>query len=206
MSDTGYAQLLDLAGGAFLLTAVLVLWRREASAIVRLLAVQGVALTAIVAVLAAREGSLELAVITAGVLVLRAGLLPRLVRRSLAGRTRGTAGPPVNVITSLIAAVALTLLGFAIARPVTVLAGPPAGPAVPLGLAVALIGFLYLVNRRGSGAPVIGFLLVDNGITAVAMLAGTEVALLAGLVIALDAMFVVLASQSATMEQQEAPA
>ena len=47
MSTGVYTQLLDLACGVFLLAAVLVLWRRELSAIVRVLALPGVALAAI---------------------------------------------------------------------------------------------------------------------------------------------------------------
>jgi len=44
MTLTTYTGVLDLAVGAFLLSAVLIVWRRDLSAIVRLLAWQGAAL------------------------------------------------------------------------------------------------------------------------------------------------------------------
>src|SRR5439155_19166792 len=72
----GMTQLLDLTAGALLLTAVLILWRRELAVIVRVFAVQGVTLGALVAVLAAQEHTVERWASAAGIVILRAGLLP----------------------------------------------------------------------------------------------------------------------------------
>jgi hydrogenase-4 component E len=47
MTQATYTGVLDLAAGAFLLAAVLVVWRRELRAIVRMLAWQGLALATI---------------------------------------------------------------------------------------------------------------------------------------------------------------
>ncbi|MFD1051309.1 hypothetical protein ACFQ1S_40095, partial [Kibdelosporangium lantanae] len=60
MNETLFVQLLDLACGALLLTAVLVLWRRELAVIIRVFALQGLTLAALVSVLAAHEDSVEL--------------------------------------------------------------------------------------------------------------------------------------------------
>ena len=191
MSAGAYTQLLDLACGAFLLTAVLVLWRRELAAIIRLLVLQGVALAAIVTVLAADRSSVGLGAVAAVILVLRAGVLPSLARTVPIRQTRLT----VNVPASLLAAAALTLLAFAISQPLVRLAPSQATQAVPAGVAVLLIGFLVLVTRRGSISQVTGFLLVDNGITAVAILTGTGVPLVVGLAAGLDVLFAVLVLQ-----------
>lgn len=56
MSGGLYTQLLDLACGGFLLAAVIVLWRRELASIIRVFALQGVALAAIAVLLGAHEG------------------------------------------------------------------------------------------------------------------------------------------------------
>ena len=199
MSAGAYVQLLDLACGAFLLTAVLVLWRRELAAIIRFLALQGVALAAIVTVLAVNEGSVELGAVAAGILVLRAGVLPYLVRRALTGavQVRETR-PLVNVSASLLAAAALTLLAYAISQPMVRLAPSPATHAVPVGLAVLLIGFFVLVTRRRAISQVVGFLLVDNGITAVAFLTTAGVPLVVELGVSLDVLFAVLVLQILT--------
>jgi hydrogenase-4 component E len=211
VTDTLFVQLLDLACGAFLLAAVLVLWRRELVAIVRLFAVQGVALAAIVAVLAAHEdtveGRVELGLLAVGILALRAGLLPYLVRRALAsslapsGLARETR-PLLNVSASLLAAAVLTLLAYAVSQPLIELAPSPTTRAVPIGLTVVLIGFFVLVTRRLAVSQVIGFLLIDNGITAIAFLTTAGVPLIVELGVSLDVLFAVLVLQILTTRIQ----
>ena len=98
-----YGQLLDLTAGALLLTAVLILWRSELAVIVRVFAVQGVALGALVAVLAAQQNTVELWASAAGIVILRAGLLPALLRRALKQAARRETRPMVNVAASLLA-------------------------------------------------------------------------------------------------------
>ncbi|MFF3584534.1 hypothetical protein [Streptomyces mirabilis] len=84
MSDSLFTQLLDLACGAFLLAAVVVLWRRELAAIVRLFALQGLALAVIALLLGLHEDRWDLIVVAAGIGALRAGLLcSRTVRSSV---------------------------------------------------------------------------------------------------------------------------
>ena len=55
MSDASFAILIDFAGGGLMLAAVLIVWRRDLRAIVRLLAWQGVALAAIPVVRGAHD-------------------------------------------------------------------------------------------------------------------------------------------------------
>jgi len=118
VSETVYVQTLNLICGALLLAAVLILWRRELAAIVRLLVVQGVLLAALAALLGAREGSSELYAVAAGVLALKAVVLPAVLRRVLrdTGEARETE-PLVNVAASLLAGALLTLLAYAVSRP-----------------------------------------------------------------------------------------
>src|SRR5690625_6196311 len=83
MDEALYVQLLNLAAGFLLFPAVLALWRRELSGIIHVLALQGFALAGLTAVRAADQGSVELWGVAAGLLVLRAGVLPFLLRRVL---------------------------------------------------------------------------------------------------------------------------
>ena len=55
-------------------------------------------------------------------------------------------------------------------QPLVDLAPSPTTRAAPIGLAVVLIGFFVLVTRRRALSQLVGFLLMDNGITAVAFL------------------------------------
>ena len=218
MSADRYTQLLDLACGAFLLASVIVLWRRELAAIVRVFALQGLALAAIAVLLGAHERRWDLIAVGLGIGVLRAGVLPHLMRRALSalmedrrpGRydigdaeARETQ-PLVNVAASLLTAALLTLLAYAVARPLTELDPTPATRALPVGLAVVLIGFFVLVTRRRALAQVVGFLLLDNGITATAFLATSGVPLIVELGVSFDVLLAVLVLQILTTRIREA--
>ncbi|MFQ6193028.1 hypothetical protein [Streptomyces sp. NPDC000405] len=228
MPGTLHAQLLDLVCGAFLLAAVVVLWLRQLASIVRVFALQGVALAGIAALLDGHGSRWELLAVAVGIGLLRAGLLPLLMRRALtavatgpapltgdtgggpAGGTAGGAGggtghhyaedvsearetqPLVNVAASLLSAALLTLLAYAVARPLVALHPTPATRALPVGLAVVLIGFFVLVTRRRALAQVVGFLLLDNGITATAFLAASGVPLIVELGVSFDVLLAVL--------------
>jgi hydrogenase-4 component E len=200
VTDALRTQLIDVGAGTMLLTAVLVLWRRELSVIIRVYALQGAALAGLVAVLAVGQGSVELGAVAVGVLVLRAGVLPAVLRRALAaaGPERRVTRPLVNVAASLLAAAGLTLLAFAVSRPLVELAPSAATRAVPVGFAVMLIGFFVLVTRRRALSQVIGFLLMDNGITAVGFLTTSGIGLVVEVGVALDVLLVVLVLQVLT--------
>lgn len=205
MNETLYVQLLNLAAGGLLLTAVLILWRRELAGIIRILALQGFALAALAAILAAHQGSVGLWAVAAGVLVLRVGILPHLLRRALAtsGPARREVKPLVNVTASLLVAALLTLLAYAVSQPLVRLAPTAATKAIPIGLTVVLIGFFILVTRRHALSQLVGFLLLDNGITAIGLLTASGVDLAVELGVSLDVLLVVLVLQILTSRMRE---
>jgi hydrogenase-4 component E len=200
MTDISYPQYLDLAAGLFLLTAIGVLWRNQLAPMVRLFGLQGAALAAIVATLGIHEHSLELILVALGLGVLRAGVLPALARRAL-GNTLAQARetrPVVNTAASLLAAAVLTLLAYALTRPLVRLSPSPATTVLPVAVAVVLIGFFTLVTRRRALSQVVGFLLLDNGITATAFLAASGLPLIVELGVSFDLLLVVLVLQVLT--------
>lgn len=196
MSDDVLVQVLDLVVGGLLLSGVLMLWRRELAAIVRLLVVQGVLLAALAALLGVREHSAELYAVAVGVLVLKAVVLPGVLHRVLrdSGDSR-EAEPLVNVTSSLLAAALLTLVAYAVSRPLVALAPSATTRALPVGLAVVFLGFFVLVTRRHALSQVVGFLLLDNGIAATAFLATSGVPLVVELGGSLDLLLLVLVLQ-----------
>ncbi len=196
MSAAVSTQLLDVISGAILLTAVLTLWRRDLAAIIRLLAIQGVLIAGLALLLGFNEHNTELYLAALGVLILKAIVLPTILRRVLAdsGEVRETA-PLVNVTSSLLAAAGLTLLAYVLSGPLVALAPSAATRALPVGIAVVLLGFFMLVTRRRALSQVIGFLLLDNGITTTAFLATSGVPLVVELGVSLDVLLVVLVLQ-----------
>jgi hydrogenase-4 component E len=196
LSDAVFVQILDLVCGGLLLSGVLMLWRRELVAIVRLLVVQGVALAALAVLLGVREHSVELYLVAVGVLILKAVVLPAVLQRVLrdSGDAR-EAEPLVNVTSSLLAAALLTLVAYAVSRPLVALAPSATTRALPVGLAVVFLGFFVLVTRRHALSQVVGFLLLDNGIAATAFLATSGVPLVVELGGSLDLLLLVLVLQ-----------
>ncbi len=196
MTDVTFAQLLDLAVGLALVCAYVVLWRRGLIAIIRSLAVQGAAVAAVAALLGWHQRHPEALAAAAVVFALKAVVIPRvltrLVRRSLEHRE---SEPLVNIPTSLLAGALLTLVAYAASRPVVALAPGPATGAVPVGLAVVLLGFLLLVSRRRAVTQVVGFLMLENGIALVAFLTTAGLPLIVELGAALDLLLAVLVLQ-----------
>src|SRR5436305_1303330 len=206
MTDVTYPQALDLVAGLFLLSAIGVLWRQQLASMIRVFAVQGAALAAIVAILGIHQHRVELLLVAGGLGALRAGLLPWLAGRALGSsptEARETR-PVVNVAASLLAAAALTLLAYAVTRPLVALAPSPATTILPAAVAVVLIGFFALVTRRRALSQVVGFLLLDNGITATAFLATSGVPLIVELGVSFDLLLVVLVLQILTTRMRAA--
>ena len=196
-----HVQLLQLIAGAFLLTAFGALWRRQLSAKIRLLVVQGLALAGLVGVIGVQRGDLELILVAVGLGILRAGVMPAMVRRALVPvpEERRETRPVVNVASSLLAAAMLTLLAYAVTRPLVALDPTPITALLPVAMSVVLIGFFTLTTRRRALSQVIGFLLLDNGITATAFLATGGIPLVVEVGVSFDALLIVLVLQMLTV-------
>ena len=192
MAQNLYGQLVGLAAATLLLTAVLLVWRRSVAASVRLLSMQGAALAVLVAVIAVHEPSAQLAVVAGLVFVLKAVVLPRVLGRSVGLDPAQTQVPRVNPTAALISAALLTILAYLVSRPILEGSSDHATQAVPVAVALVLIGFLLLVVRRHALAQLVGFLVLDNGIATVAFLTSAGVPLVVELGVSLDVLLVVL--------------
>lgn len=196
MSDTVFVRCLDLAVGLVLVCAFVAVWRRGLVAIVRALAVQGVALAVVALLLGLHEHDAEPIVVAALVVVLKGVVLPGVVLRIVrAGDAAREAEPLVNVPASLLGAAALTLLAYATTREVVALDPTPETRAIPVGVAVVLVGLFTLAVRRKAVTQIVGFLLLDNGIALVAFLATSGMPLVVELGVTLDVLLVVLILQ-----------
>jgi hydrogenase-4 component E len=198
--DSTYTQLVELSAALLLLCAVLIVWRRSLGAQIRLLAVQGWALAGLVTVLGVHEDSVELVSVAVLVAVLKGIVLPRVLSRTTAADRAAAREetPLINTTASLLAVSFLTMLAYLVSRPVLVLGSSPAVAAVPVGVAMTLLGFLVLSTRRHAVSQLIGFLLLDNGIATVAFLTAGGVPLVVELGVSLDVLLVVLILQVLT--------
>jgi hydrogenase-4 component E len=199
VADTVFAQLVTLCAGLLLLTGVLIVWRRSLAAHIRLLAIQGVALAALVAVIGADESAPELIGVALLVLALKGFLLPGVLRRAAArGDAVQVETPLINTTASLISLALLTMLAYLVSQPLQAAGSGPAANAVPVGISLVLSGFLVLATRRHAVSQLVGFLMLDNGIATVAFLISGGVPLVVELGVSLDVLLVVLILQVLT--------
>jgi hydrogenase-4 component E len=196
MSNNEFIQLLDLTTGLVLVCAFVALWRRGLVAIIRALAIQGVALGAVALLLGIHRHDLEPVLVAALVVGLKGVAVPMLVGRIVRSCDENReVEPVVNVTASLIAGAGLTLFAYAVTRDVVALAPSPETRALPVGVAVILIGVFVLASRRKAVSQIVGFLLLDNGIALVALLATAGIPLIVELGVTLDVLLVVLILQ-----------
>jgi hydrogenase-4 component E len=199
VSDTTFTQLLDLAVGTVVVASFAALWLRRLAGVVRVLAVQGVALAAVALLLGIHESEPELVGVAVMVAVLRGVILPGLIMRAVrATATRIEVDSVINVPSSLLAAAVLTLVAYAVSRNLVALADAPHARAMPLGIAVALIGILMLVTRRKAIMQIGAILMLDNGIALVMFLGTSGVPLAVELGIASDVLLAMLVLQVLT--------
>jgi hydrogenase-4 component E len=194
MTQATYNGVLNLAAGAFLLAAVLIVWRRELRAIVRLLAWQGIALAAIPLTEGIYQGDAALITVGVIVLLLRAIVLPLMLAQAVGteDHERRETRPLVNTTASLLITAALTVLAYGVTRPIIALDPSPATRAVPAAFAVILIAVFIMVSRRRALSQAVGFMMLDNGIAATAFLITAGVPFIVELGASLDVLFAVL--------------
>ena len=196
MNAASYVAALEFAGGAVLVFAVMTLWRRDVTANVMMLRLQGVSLAVVAGVLAARQCDVGLGITAVLVLSVKGFMAPELLRRVVRRdpRSRETA-PLVNVPASLVTAASLIVISFVVSAKVIALAPSAATRLVPIGMATILVGYFMLVTRRRAVSQIIGLLLVDNGIALVTFLLTAGVPLIVELGASLDVLLVVVVLQ-----------
>ncbi|OBY31984.1 hypothetical protein [Mycolicibacter kumamotonensis] len=190
-----YDNMLDLAAGGVLLAAVLAVWRRDLSVVVRgLLVAQGAALAAIPVIRGVHDHDRALIAVGIGVLAVRAILLPWLLARALGAerQERREATPLVSTAASLLVVTALVVVSFTVAQPVVDLQRNTATNAAPAAIATVLIALYMMATRRHAISQAVGLLMLDNGIAATAFLLTAGVPLIVELGASLDVLFVLI--------------
>ena len=198
-----YRQLLDLTVGVVLIAAVLTLWRRSLRAIVRILAGQGAAVAGVALLVGVYRGEVGDVVVAGLFAAVKVVVIPAVLLRVVrdAPDQRDTE-PIINVATTLLGSAVLTVAALAATRGLVGLDSSPEATVLPAGFAVVLIAFFGLVVRRNAVAQIVGFLLLENGIAVVALLASAGISLTVELAVALDLLLAVLVLQVLTTRMQ----
>lgn len=193
MTTALYEQLLAFTTGLLLLTAILQVWGRSLRRAIILLAVQGTALAGLALTVGLRAGEPEAPLVAALVLVVKAIAMPWAMARTadLIG-VRRERGANVSTAVELIGAAALTLVAYAVSGPLMGTSPDDEARAVPVGLSLVLLGFWHLLTRQSAVTQLVGFLLLDNGIAAIAFLTSGGLPIVIELGVSLDVLLVVL--------------
>lgn len=165
MDSSIVASLNALFGVLFLLTAFMMLTLRQAQAVLHAYIAQALLLTASTVLLAVAQRSPELAVVALITFAAKPLLVPWLIWRLLSPslRAKREVQAAVNIPTSLLIALGISVIAFFLTRPLLSSADAVAQVNLPIGLDVLLLGVLMLAIRREALPQLMGLMVIDNG-------------------------------------------
>jgi hydrogenase-4 component E len=193
MSAEVLSKLVNLLSFAALgLTILLIVWARLEGQ-VRVFGLQSLILALLTMLIALYTGSLELFGVGIALLFVKAVIIPRVLNRAVAkiGIVR-VAAPYLGTAPALIICALLTIVAFYVMAPIAASNPLPTGDAMPLAFAGILVGFFIMVNRRRAVTQILGFLLLENGIFLLALLATYGVPFIVEMGVFLDVLVAVL--------------
>ncbi len=176
--------------------ALVALWRREVSALVTILSLQGLALGVVAWSLALTKRDLTLVEAGSLVVLVKAILVPFALSRVLRRVAREREGAPViNVPSSLVVGALLVSAAVVVTRGMVHLDPSPLVALAPYGVATSLIGYFVVVTRRRAVSQIVGLVMVDNGIALTTFVLTAGVPMVLELGGALDVLLVVVVLQ-----------
>jgi hydrogenase-4 component E len=188
-----FAKIANLLSFIFLVMSFLLIIRSSLAGQVRMFAAQSAVLTALAAVVAYFGGNWELFGVAVVFAVIKVVLIPNALNRAVIkiGLQRAVA-PYLGTSATLGICAALVVVAFYVMAPVTASNPLPTADGIPLAFAGLLIGLFTTVNRRRALTQILGFLMLENSIFMIALLATYGVPLIVELGVFLDVLVAVL--------------
>jgi hydrogenase-4 component E len=188
-----FPNLVNLLSFIALGTTFLVIVRGNLAAQVRLFAWQSTVLAILAAIVAAFTGSLELFGVAVVLALLKSIFIPRVLNRAVTDiGVQVSTAPYLGPSAALIVCGLLVVVAFYVMGPVTASNPLPTAGAIPLAFAGVLIGFFVTVNRRRVLTQILGFLMLENSIFLLALLATYGVPFIVEMGVFLDVLVAVL--------------
>ena len=181
------AQVINFLAALLLLIAFAMLSQRRILSLLYLFAWQGLVLALSTTIVAYTTGQPHLYYSAMLTLVLKAFVLPWLLHRLIIRlNIRWDVETLINIPTTMLAGIALVILAFNLAAPITELASTITRSALGIAMASVLLSFLMMITRRKAVTMVIGFLAMENGLFFAATSATYGMPMVVELGIALD--------------------
>jgi hydrogenase-4 component E len=193
MSAEVLSKAVNLLSFVALGLAILVIVRPRLEGQVSAFGLQSFVLALLSALIAIHSGSLELFGVGVVLVVVKVILIPRVLNRAVAkiGLAR-VAAPYLGTSAALLVCALLTIVAFYVMTPIAASNPLPTADAMPLAFAGVLIGFFIMVNRRRAVTQILGFLMLENGIFLLALLATYGVPFIVEMGVFLDVLVAVL--------------
>jgi hydrogenase-4 component E len=180
-------QIINLLAALLLLISFAMLSQRRILSLIRLFAWQGAVLTASTVVVAASTGQSHLYYSAALTFLLKVLGLPWLLHKLIDKlNVRWDVETLINIPTTMLVGLALVIIGFNLALPISEMASTITRSTLGIALATVLLSFLMMITRRKAVPQVIGFLSMENGLFFAATSATYGMPMVVELGIALD--------------------
>ena len=196
MNDALFAQLSTLGASLVLLFGIILLWRRSLHAYVVAFRWQSVVLAGMFVMVGYFGADPELYFVATFFVVVKVIVIPRYLDRleKQVGAERESQ-PYVNIATSLIIAGLLVLLAYAVTRPLVLVSALPTRGGMPLAVGLIFVGLFVIISRKKALTQVVGFLVLENGVTLLAVLGTFGIPLIVELGVFLDVLMGFLVMQ-----------
>ena len=180
-------QIINLCAAFMLLLGFAMLTQRRILTLINLFMLQGLALaisTLVVAFTTAQSHLLWSAGLT---VILKVIALPYILHK-LIGRlsVKWDVETLINIPTTMLAGIALVVVAFNVAQPISQLSGTITRATLGIALACVLLAFLMMITRSKAVPQVIAFLSMENGLFFAATSATYGMPMVVELGIALD--------------------
>ena len=193
MSAEVLSKAVNLLSFVALGLTILLIVRTSLEGQVRVFGLQSLVLALLSVLIAVYSGSLELFGVGVALVLVKGVIIPRVLNRAVAkiGLAR-VAAPYLSAAPALMICALLTIIAFYVITPIAASNPLPTADAMPLAFAGVLIGFFIMVNRRRAVTQILGFLMLENGIFLLAMLATYGVPFIVEMGVFLDLLVAVL--------------
>jgi len=193
MSAEVLSKVVNLLSFVALGLTILLIVRTSLEGQVRVFGLQSFVLALLSVLIAVYSGSLELLGVGVALVVVKGVTIPRVLNRVVVkiGLQRAAA-PYLGTTPALIICGVLTIIAFYVMTPIAASNPLPTADAIPLAFAGVLVGFFVMVNRRRAVTQILGFLMLENGIFLLALLATYGVPFIVEMGVFLDVLVAVL--------------
>ncbi|OIN94311.1 MAG: formate hydrogenlyase [Comamonadaceae bacterium CG1_02_60_18] len=158
-------QIINLLATIILLLSFAMISQRRIVTLINLFMIQGAALVAASFLLGYVTNQPDLYVSGALTLLLKVIFIPWMLHRVIRKlNVRWDVETLFNIPTTMLVGIALVILAFSLAAPVSRLSETLAGGSLGIALACILLSFMMMITRSKAVPQVVGFLSMENGL------------------------------------------